>query len=284
LRFYITPLRRVEHETAKGEEKMKKIYLILMPLALLALLLAGCGQKESRFEAIQDAGKIVVGTSADYEPWEYKDEADEFVGIDMEIMREIGKRMGVEVEFQDMAFDTLVAAVESGKIDCVIAAMGATDERKEKVDFSEVYYAGKNAMVAMKDSGITIGEDGLDAANYKLGTQSGTLMAYWIDENLIEPGLMDEANVLLYERADQVFLDLQAGRIDIGISDVEPAKTFLSTEPNAEIVWTGAMDPAGQAIAIMKGESELKAEIDKQINAMLDDGSIQQILDEYGVE
>jgi ABC-type amino acid transport substrate-binding protein len=109
-------------------------------------------------------------------------------------------------------------------------------------------------------------------------------MAYWIDENLIEPGLMDEANVLLYERADQVFLDLQAGRIDIGISDVEPAKTFLSTEPNAEIVWTGAMDPAGQAIAIMKGESELKTEIDKQINAMLDDGSIQQILDEYGVE
>jgi polar amino acid transport system substrate-binding protein len=270
----------------KGEEKMKKIYLILIPLALIALLLAGCAEKEpaNRLEAIEDAGKIVVGTSADYEPWEYKDEADEFVGIDMEIMREIGDRMGVEVEFQDMAFDTLVAAVETGKIDCVIAAMGATDERKQKVDFSAVYYAGKNAMVTMKDSGITIGEDGLDAANYKLGTQSGTLMAYWIEENLIDPGLMDDADVLLYERAEQVFLDLQAGRIDIGISDLEPAKVFLSTEPNAEIVWTGAMDPAGQAIAIMKGETELKAEIDKHINDMQDDGFIQQILDEYGVD
>jgi polar amino acid transport system substrate-binding protein len=270
----------------KGEEKMKKFYSILIPLALVALLLAGCAEKEpaNRLEAIKDAGKIVVGTSADYEPWEYKDEADNFVGIDMEIMREIGDRMGVEVEFQDMAFDTLVAAVETGKIDCVIAAMGATDERKQKVDFSVTYYAGMNAMVAMKDAGITIGEDGLDAANYKLGTQSGTLMAYWIEENLIDPGLMDEADVLLYERAEQVFLDLQAGRIDIGISDLEPAKVFLGTESNAEIVWTGAMDPAGQAIAIMKGESELKAEIDKQINDMLDDGFIQQILDEYDVD
>jgi polar amino acid transport system substrate-binding protein len=265
---------------------MKKIYLFLIPMALIALLLAGCAKKEpaNRLEAVEDAGKIVVGTSADYEPWEYKDEADEFVGIDMEIMLEIGKRMGVEVEFQDMAFDTLVAAVETGKIDCVIAAMGATDERKQKVDFSVTYYAGKNAMVAMKESGITIGEDGLDAGNYKIGTQSGTLMAYWIEENLISPGLMDEADVLLYERAEQVFLDLQAGRIDIGISDLEPAKVFLSTEPNAEIVWTGAMDPSGQAIAIMKGESELKAEIDKHLTDMLDDGFIQGILDKYDVD
>ena len=161
---------------------MKKLWIILVPLVLIALILAGCAEKEpaNRLEAIEDAGKIIVGTSADYEPWEYKDEADEFVGIDMEIMLEIGDRMGVEVEFQDLGFDTLVAAVETGKIDCAIAAMGATDERKEKVDFSVTYYGGKNAMVAMKDAGITIGEDGFDAANYKLGTQSGTLMAYWI--------------------------------------------------------------------------------------------------------
>jgi polar amino acid transport system substrate-binding protein len=265
---------------------MKKLWIILVPLVLIALILAGCAEKEpaNRLEAIEDAGKIIVGTSADYEPWEYKDEADEFVGIDMEIMLEIGDRMGVEVEFQDLGFDTLVAAVETGKIDCAIAAMGATDERKEKVDFSVTYYGGKNAMVAMKDAGITIGEDGFDAANYKLGTQSGTLMAYWIDENLIEPGLMDEADVFLYERAEQVFLDLQAGRIDIGISDLEPAKVFLEQDANAEIVWTGVMDPSGQAIAIMKGESELRAEIDKHIQDMLDEGFIQDILDEYGVD
>jgi len=265
---------------------MKKFLIILVPLVLLALILTGCAESEpaNRLEAIQDEGKIVVGTSADYEPWEFKDADDNFAGIDMELMQEIADRMGVEVEFQDLGFDTLIAAVETGKIDAVIAAMGATDERREKVDFSLEYYAGKNAMVVMSDSGITIGEDGLDAANYVLGTQSGTLMATWVENNLIEPGLLDSDNLLLYERAEQVFLDLQAGRIDIGISDIEPARTFLASEPNAEIVWTGAMDPNGQAIAIMKGESELKAELDKHIQDILDEGWLDQVLDKYGVE
>jgi len=265
---------------------MKKFLIILVPLALLAMILTGCADTEpaNRLEAIQDAGKIVVGTSADYEPWEFKDADDNFAGIDMDLMLEIGNRMGVEVEFQDLGFDNLIAAVETGKIDCIIAAMGATDERKKKVDFSLEYYAGKNAMVVLSDSGISIGADGLDAADYKIGTQSGTLMAYWVEENLIEPGLMDADNLLLYERAEQVFLDLQAGRIDIGISDLEPAEQFLSTEANAEVVWTGAMDPNGQAIAIMKGESELKAELDKHIQDILDEGWFDQVLTTYGVD
>ena len=162
--------------------------------------------------------------------------------------------------------------------------MGATDERREKVDFSLEYYAGKNAMVVMEDSGITIGEDGLDAANYILGTQSGTIMAYWVEDNLIEPGLMDADNLLLYERFEQVFLDLQAGRIEIGIIDIDPAQAFIEEEPNATIVWSGAMDPHGQAIALMKGESELKAELDKHIQDILDEGWLDAVLAKYDVE
>ncbi len=265
---------------------MKKIYLILAPLIIFTLLLAGCAKKEpaNRLEAVQEAGKIVVGTSADYEPWEFKDADDNFAGIDMDLIREVGDRMGVEVEIQDLGFDTLIAAIETGKIDCAIAAMGATDERRKQVDFSLEYYAGKNAMVVMADSGITIGEDGLDAANYVIGTQSGTIMSYWVEDNLIEPGLMDADNLLLYERFEQVFLDLQAGRIEIGIIDLEPAQTFLSQDPNATIVWTGAMDPNGQAIAIMKGEAELKAEIDKHLQDILDEGWFDQLLAKYDVQ
>ena len=265
---------------------MKKIWMIFIPLVIMAMILTGCTDKEpaNRLEAVQDAGKIVVGTSADYEPWEYMDADNNFAGIDMELMLEIGDRMGVEVEFQDLGFDNLIAAVKTGTIDCVIAAMGATDERKQEVDFSIEYYAGPNAMVVMKDSGISIGADGLDAADYVIGTQSGTLMQYWVEENLIDPGLMDADNLMLYERAEQVFLDLQAGRIDIGISDKAPAEDFLSSESGAEIVWEGAMDPNGQAIAIMKGETELKAEIDKHLQDILDEGWLDAVLDEYGID
>jgi polar amino acid transport system substrate-binding protein len=253
---------------------------------LFLLILSGCGQAEpaNRLEAIQQAGTIIVGTSADYEPWEYKDENDEFAGIDMEIMREIASRMGVEVEFQDLGFDTLVAAVQEGKVDAVIAAMAATDERKEKVDFSIVYYAGDNVILTSPDSGIAF-TDPLDAAGYKIGTQSGTIMFYWVEDNLITPGLMDSDDLFLYERNEQVALDLQAGRIDLAIMDLEPGKQYMGDAEFGFVeVWRGPMDPNGQAIAIMKGETALAEELNTHLADLLAEGFIDALRDQYGVE
>jgi polar amino acid transport system substrate-binding protein len=265
---------------------MKNFVKILVLVGLMALVMTACGPGEpaNRLEAVQQAGKIVVGTSADYEPWEYKDEEDEFVGIDMEIMREIASRMGVEVEFQDLGFDTLVAAVQEGKIDAAIAAMASTDERKEKVDFSTVYYAGDNVILTTADSGIAF-DDPIKAGDYKIGTQSGTIMYYWVEDNLITPGLMDSEDLFLYERNEQVALDLQAGRIDLGIMDLEPGKQFMADAQFGFVeVWRGPMDPNGQAIATMKGESALLAEINKHLEAMLEEGFVENLLNQYDVE
>ena len=249
------------------------------------LALTACkSEPANKLEAIQEAGVIVVGTSADYEPWEYMDDNNEFAGADMDIMREIASRMGVEVEFQDLGFDALVTAVKEGKVDCAIAAMAATDERKESVDFSKVYYAGDNVIVTTADSGITF-SDPLEAANYTIGTQSGTIMYYWVEDNLITPGLMDEANLSLYERNEQVALDLQAGRIQLGLMDLEPGKQFMADPEFGFVqVWRGPMDPNGQAIPIMQGETELKAELDRIITDLLNEGFIRETLDGYGIE
>ncbi len=265
---------------------MKRMFKVVVLVVALVLILGACGPKApaNRLEAVQRAGKIVVGTSADYEPWEYKDESDNFVGADMDIMREIGKRMGVDVEFQDLGFDALVTAVEEGKVDAAIAAMAATDERRESVDFSTVYYAGDNVILATQDSGIAF-TDPLEAANYKIGTQSGTIMYYWVEDNLVTPGLMSADNVSVYDRNEQVALDLKAGRIDLAIMDLEPGKQFMADPEFGFVeVWRGPMDPNGQAIAIMKGQTELKAELDKNIKDMLDEGWIRDTLDKYGIE
>jgi len=263
---------------------MKKVLHILI-VSVFVLLLAACAaEPANRLEAIQEEGKIVVGTSADYEPWEYKDENDEFVGIDMEIMRELASRMGVEVEFQDLGFDALVAAVQEGQVDAAIAAMAATEDRKKSVDFSDVYYAGDNVILTTADSGIAF-TDPLEAAEYTIGTQTGTIMQYWVEDNLITPGLMNEDNLSLYERNEQVSLDLQAGRIDLAIMDLEPGKQYMSDPEFAFVeVWRGPMDPEGQAIAIMQGEDALKAEMNKHLNDMIAEGFIQDLLDQYGVE
>jgi polar amino acid transport system substrate-binding protein len=265
---------------------MKKIFKVVLLISVLLMALSACGPKApaNRLEAIKQAGKIVVGTSADYEPWEYKDDKDNFAGADMDIMREIAKRMGVEVEFQDLGFDALVTAVQEGKVDAAIAAMAATDERRQSVDFSMVYYAGDNVLLTTADSGIAF-NDPLKIADYKVGTQSGTIMYYWLENNLITPGLMSKDKVSLYERNEQLALDLKAGRIDLALMDLEPGKQYMADPQFGFVeVWRGPMDPNGQAIAIMKGETDLKAELDKNIQAMLNEGFIRNVLDQYGIE
>ena len=265
---------------------MKKLMKVLLMVIVLAILAAACGPKApvSRLDAIKKAGKIVVGTSADYEPWEFKDEKDNFVGIDMEIMREIGKRMGVEVEFQDLGFDALVTAVQEGKVDAAIAAMASTADRRKSIDFSVMYYTGDNVLLAAKDSKIAF-TDPLKAAEYKIGTQSGTIMQYWVENNLITPGLMKKENMSLYERNEQVALDLQAGRIDIAVMDMEPGKQFMDDPAfGFKELWRGEMETEGQSIAIMQGETALKAELDKNITDMLNEGFIDKLLTQYGVK
>jgi len=263
---------------------MKKTMKVLLMVLVLGLLVSACTSKVPRLDSIKEAGKIVVGTSADYEPWEYKDEKDDFVGIDMEIMREIGKRMGVDVEFQDLGFDALVTAVQEGKIDAAIAAMASTTERRKTVDFSIMYYAGDNIIMKANGSAIAF-TDPLKAAEYKIGTQSGTIMQYWVENNLINPGLMKRDNMFLYERNEQVALDLQAGRIDLAVMDLEPGKQFMSDPAfGFEELWRGVMETEGQSIAIMKGETALKAELDRHLTDMLEEGFIANVLTEYGVE
>lgn len=263
---------------------MKTISKLWIVILLVALMLSACGPKEpaNKLESVKSAGKIVIGTSADYAPFEYKDEQDNFVGFDMDLIREIGKRMGVEVEIQDMAFDSLVAAVEQGKVDAVIASMTPTEERLQKVDFSIAYHYQKSSFLSATESAITLASPE-EAASYKIGVQTGTTLDEWVTENLVDAGKMSADNILRYERADQSILDLQAGRIDLVLTDAGPAKEY-ETNGQAKIVLTEKLFDTGEAIALTKGEAELKAELDKIIQALIDEGIVDQLAVQYSLE
>lgn len=263
---------------------MKNIAKIAILFLVAAMLLTACGQQApaNKLEEITTKGKIIVGTSADYAPFEYKDENDNFAGFDMDLIREIGKRMGVEVEIQDMAFDTLIAAVEQGKVDVVIASMAPTEERLQKVDFSETYHYQKNSFLVAPDSTITLTIPD-EAAMYKIGVQTGTTLDDWVTKNLVDTGKMPAENVLRYERADQSVLDLQAGRIDLVLTDAGPAKEY-ENQGQAKIVLTERLFETGENIALKKGETALKAELDKIITALISEGFIDNLAAQYGLE
>lgn len=260
---------------------MKKLFQFLLVSILLLSLLVACGAKtDSVLNKIKTDGKIIVGTSADYAPYEYLDEAGNKTGFDIELMEEIGKRMGVTIEWQDMPFDSLVAAVASGKLDMSISCFNYDAERDETVDFSDAYYTTEDAFVVA--SSFT-GEFSVpeDAAKYKIGVQSGTLQDDWITENLVNAGLMPEENLSRYERVDQVALDLLAGRIDIMMADHLPVLEIAKKNPDLKVVYQGELSTGPINIVLPDGDTALKKEIDKVIKVLQDDGFIETLAKKY---
>ena len=121
--------------------------------------------------AVQERGRLIIGTAADYPPFAFYTEAFELDGFDVALARLLGERLGVEVEFSDMAFDGLAGALQVGQIDAAIAAISVTDARRAVVDFSSVYHVSEDAALARTDSGIAL-RSLADLAPYRVGVQA----------------------------------------------------------------------------------------------------------------
>ena len=288
---------------------MKKLGLLISVLAMLLLALSACtavpqsatpatggeagassgaaasGETAAtvgKLGEIKAAGKIVVGTSADYAPYESIDENGNFVGFDMDLVRAVGEKLGVEVEIVDMPFDSLIAAVQQGKIDAVIAAMQATAERDQQVDFTIPYRMTKDAFVAAGDATLMI-ETPEDAAGYRIGAQTGTVQEGWIQKNLVETGLTPADQVFSYERADQAALDVASGRIDLLLMDAEPSIALAAETGLKILLITELTAEGGKSIAIPDGAADLKAELDRIIQELIDDGTVLKIQEANGL-
>jgi polar amino acid transport system substrate-binding protein len=225
---------------------------------------------------LEDRGIMVVGTSADYPPYESVDEAGEFIGFDMDLIREVGARMGLEVQISDMAFDALIAALQENKVDAVIAAMQYSPERDEKVDFSVPYHYQKDAFLVSQDAGIEMSSP-MDAAGYNIGVQTGTLQEQWALDNLVDQGLLSEDQLFRYERVDQGALDVAAGRLDMLFINADPAKELAEKMGLELALVTSDTVVGGQSVAVPEGETGFKAELDRIITELQNEGVIEQL-------
>lgn len=259
---------------------MKRFFVL--SLIIIALLLTGCGPKEpaNHLEAIKQAGVIRVGTSADYPPFEYVDDSGNKIGFDIELMEEVAKRMDVKLEWVDMPFDSLIAGVQENKIDMAISAFNYSEERDEKVDFTDEYYATEDSfLVADGFSGQIVNPE--DVAQYKVGVQSGTVQDDWLTSELVETGVMPEGNLFRYERVDQAALDLKAGRIDVLMSDYLPAEALVKQLGGLQIVYRGQLYSGPMNMVVPEGDKDLAAELNKVIAELKEEGFIQAVAEKY---
>ena len=261
---------------------MRRIPCSVLLIVAITLVLSACGPKEpaNHLEAIKQEGKLVAGTSADYPPFESIDENGNMVGFDIDLINEIGKRMGVEVEIQDMPFDSLIASVQEGKIDLSIAAFNYTEERDKTVDFTDAYYYAEDGFLVAEDFAgeITAPED---AAQYKIGVQTGATADSWVTENLLDAGLMSEENLFRYERMDQAALDVKAGRIDILITDYIPAQALAGELGGLKVVYHAEVSTGPVNIIVPEGDVELTNALNEIIADLLEEGFIDELAERH---
>ncbi len=231
---------------------------------------------DSHLDKIKAAGVIKVGTSADYPPYESVDSNGNKVGFDIELMAEIAKRLGVKLEWVDMPFDSLIAAVQEGKIDAAISAFNYSEERDQKIDFSEAYYTSEDAFMVAENFGGQIAKPE-DVAQYMVGVQTGTTQDGWLTDNLVKTGKLPEGNLFRYDRVDQAVLDLKSGRIEVLMSDYVPAQVLAKQQGGLKIVFHGALSSGPMNIVIPNGDAALAEAINAIIKQLQSEGFIDQL-------
>lgn len=262
---------------------MKRIVILVSLLATASMLLAACGgaaKPANHLEAIKQAGVIKIGTSADYPPFESVDANGVKVGFDVDLMTEIAKRLNVKLEWVDMPFDSLLAAVQEGKIDASISAFNYSEDRDKTIDFSDAYYTSEDAFTVAEGfaGSITNPED---VAAYKVGVQTGTTQDGWLTDNLVAKGTLKEENFFRYDRVDQAMLDLKNGRIDVMMSDYVPAKALADQLGGLKIVYQGVLSSGPMNIVIPEGDAELQQAINEIIKQLKAEGFIEALAVKY---
>jgi polar amino acid transport system substrate-binding protein len=251
---------------------MKKLLMLL-----IALLLTGCtvlGNEEKTLEGIQTNGTIVVGTSADYPPYEFHKEidgVDTIVGFDVALAEKVAEDLGVELKIVDMSFDGLLPALIGGKIDFIAAGMTPTDERKESVDFSSIYYDTSQTMLVLNENASKLNT--IESfSGLKIGVQKATLQEMIFDEQF------DGAEKVAIAKIPNLVMELQSGKIDGIILAEVVANQYADANENIAVNGLDLGSEGGVAIAINKGHEELLEAINKTIDTVLDDGTLDQYI------
>lgn len=230
----------------------------LIGTAVLALGLA--------FSAQAHAAEIKVGANIGNVPWEFQDAKGETVGFEVDLMKEVGKRLGMDVSFVNIPFTGLFAAVQSGQIDAAVSSITITPKRLASVSFAQPYYDSDQSLTVKADSGIASLKDMTGKA---VGVDTGSTGDMWAEKHKDEDKIAD---IRRYEGLAPAMLDLAAGRIDGYISDIPAVQYYVKDKPIYKVV---ERIPTGEQYSVMFAKSSpLAAKVNDEITKLKAEGFI----------
>ncbi|MGY3718041.1 basic amino acid ABC transporter substrate-binding protein [Sutcliffiella cohnii] len=243
---------------------MSKAFLTMVTVFAI-LLLTACGQGQGQGE---ETKKLIMGTSADFPPFETRDNKGEIVGFDIDLAKYIATELGYELEIQDMNFDGLVGALQANRVDFVASGMSATDTRKESVDFSEEYHRSGEMFVTLKDSEL---KGMADLEGKHIAVQLGTIQ----EEGAKKLAEKINLEIKVLDKVPNMIQELKSGRVDGVYLDKAVGQGYVK-----ELDLAGFDDESegtpGMAIAFPKG-SELIEDFNRIIAEMQENGELAKL-------
>ncbi len=237
---------------------MKEVYKFLLCLICL-FIITGCGKK--------DDSKLIMVTEAGFAPYEYY-ENGEVVGVDVDIAKEIAKELGKELVIKDIAFDSIINEVRTGKADIGAAGISYSAERAKKVDFSINYSVSKQVVIVKEDSSInSINNIG----DKKIAVQLGSVADTYVTENY------KNAEIVRQKKYLAAIEDLKVGKVDLVVMDELPAKEIIEKNDGIKIL-DGELTNDSYGMIVKKGNTELLETVNKVLNRLSSDGSIDKFI------
>lgn len=252
---------------------MRKKLIFLMML-IISLLVLSCNKKEST-EGAKENKKYVIAVDLIYPPFSFK-ENNVDMGIDVDLIKEIAKIEGFEIEIKPMDFGGIIPAIQSGQIDGAIAGANITEERKQVVDFSDPYYdTGIVAVINKEDNTITTAKD---LEGKRLAVKNGTAGARYAEQNL-----KGKAEIRVYEDTTAMFKAVENKQADVAFEDLPVISYMIKTTPDAKLkVGTEKLTNAGNGFMVKKGSHpELIEKFNSGLKKLKENGEYQKIIDKY---
>ncbi|MBP2133677.1 polar amino acid transport system substrate-binding protein [Methanomicrobium sp. W14] len=222
----------------------------------------------------------IVGIDGDYPPYSYINSDGSAEGFDVDSVKWIADKMGFAVKIKPLAWDGIIPALQAGKIDIVYSGMSITDERLEKVNFSEPYWTVNQAVAVKNGSSVTM--DDIKEGKAVIGTQRGCTAAEWITTNLVDTGIMPSENLKLYENFPLAVTDLENGRIDAAMYDTP---VVIESIQGKNAVKLGTIDTDEKyGVAIRKDDTELLYTMNEGLDKLMADPYWQELIDKYNLE
>ena len=264
------------------KHKTLKTLLLVCPFAL-----ASCNGSAKTLDEIKAAGVLEVGTNAEFAPFEYID-GGKFKGIDMDLISEYAKSIGVEAHINDMDFDSALLSVTKNKVDVAIAAITKNEKREKTMSFSKPYYSS-NQVVIVKDGSEYTSLTTVDAVLAKLtansasiGCQRGTTGQYFIegDADWEFDGIAG-TTCKTYDTGSLAVLDLVNSKLDAVIIDSAPADLYCQKNAGVSVIPNVILTEEEYAIAVNKGNSTIVDSINSFIDTIKANGTFETIVSTY---